>query len=95
MVLGFQRMEKTGRDWSSWGPSLKECHLKVALDFPGGPVVKSHPPVQGTWVRSLLWEDSLRLGQLRLCATTTETACLKPVLCNKRSHCNESAAPRE
>ena len=47
MVFGFQRMKKTGRDWSRWGPSLKKRHLKVALDVPGGPTVKNPPSSAG------------------------------------------------
>ena len=27
------------------------------LGFPGGAVVKNPPPMQGTWVRALVWED--------------------------------------
>ena len=33
--------------------------------------------------------------QLNPCATTTEPACLEPMLCNKRSHCNEKLAHRK
>ena len=67
-------------------------------------------PRQGTWVRSLIWEDSMYLGQLKPVGHSSwnlralEPAChsyragvlelLKPVhpepvLCNKRSLCNE------
>ena len=41
-------------------------------------------PMQGTWVRSLIWEDSI-------CQMTTTTEPMTPesVLCNQRSHRNE------
>ena len=51
---------------------------KVFWDFPGGPVVKTSPsnagdvgsiPGQGT-------KSAHTMGQLSLCATTTEPACL-------------------
>ena len=69
-----------------------------------------HLPRQGTWVRTLIWEDSMCLGQLKPVGhnywnlRALEPACrscwagvlellkpvhLEPVLCNKRSHCNE------
>ena len=71
--------------------------------FPGGlSGKKSHTPVWGTWVRSLIWEDSTCGRATSLRARTTE-ACvyLEPVLHSKRSHhsekpthCNEeNAAP--
>ena len=31
----------------------------LALDFPGGSVVKNLPAKQETWVRSLAWDDPL------------------------------------
>ena len=55
-------------------------------DFPGGTVVKNLParaslvvqwlriclPMQGTWVRALVWEDPTCRGATRPCTTTTE-----------------------
>ena len=62
--------------------------------------------MQGTWVPSLVQEDPNAAEQLSPYATTTEPAlysrratttepaCLEPVLCNKRSHHNEKPAHR-
>ena len=33
--------------------------------------------------------------QLRVCAPSTEPACSRPVLCNKRSHCNAKPVYRQ
>ena len=41
----------------------------------------SCPPVQGTWVLYLVWEDAPSHGQLSLCAETTE-----PKLLSERNH---------
>ena len=84
------------------------------MDFTGGLVVpnayakkqtnkkRMYLPTLGTWVRSLIWEDSTCGRATSLRARTTE-ACvyLEPVLHSKRSHhsekpthCNEeNAAP--
>ena len=45
--------------------------------------------MQGTWVRSLVWEDSTE--QLDPCTTGNEatTEACEPVLRNKRSRCSE------
>ena len=41
---------------------LDALRFRIA-DFPGGPVVKTHLSIQGTWVRSLVWEDSMCYGE--------------------------------
>ena len=41
--------------------------------------------MQGIKVRSLVWEDTT-------CHGVTKPKCLEPMLCNKRSHCNEKPA---
>ena len=46
---------------------------KEKRDFPGGPVVKNSPAMQGTWVLSLVQEGPI--CQLSLCATATEPTC--------------------
>ena len=48
-----------------------------------------HLPMQGTQVRSLIWEDSTCPGAIKpLCHS--DWACpLEPVLCHKRRHCKE------
>ena len=38
------------------------CIYVYIFPFPGGSAVKSLPPVQGTWVRSLGWGDPLEEG---------------------------------
>ena len=54
------------------------------MDFLGDPVLRIHLPRQGTQVQSLLWEEST--GRM---ASKLSACALEPVLCNKRSHCNE------
>ena len=44
-------------------------------------------PMQGTWVRALVWEDPT-------CHGATKPAPLQPVLRNKGSHHNEKRAHR-
>ena len=72
------------------------------MDFTGGLVVQNayakkqtnkkrmYLPTLGTWVRSLIWEDSTCGRATSLRARTTE-ACvyLEPVLHSKRSHHSE------
>ena len=82
---------------------LKGCHLckrqqsgmvkSGGTDFPGGSVVRNLLPMQKTWVRCLVWEDSA------CCRAAEPVACsyrspytLKSVLHNKKSHCNEKVA---
>ena len=48
--------------------------------------------MQGTWVGSLVLEDPTRCRTTRPMSQTTEPHTLEPVLCNKRSHCNETPA---
>ena len=49
-------------------------------------MLRIYPPMPGTWVRTLIWEDftCCEAAESMPRATTTE-----PVLDNKRSHCNE------
>ena len=54
-------------------------------------------PMQGIWVRSLVWENPTCQGatkQLSLCTTISELACLEPVLCNKRPSQWEACPPQ-
>ena len=57
-------------------------------DFPGGPAVRIHLPMQGTWVQSLVWEDPICHGATKplchnywsphawsLCSTPREVYC--------------------
>ena len=67
------------------GASLVEQWLRIRL------------PVQGTWVRALVREDPTCCGATKpVChdywarvPQLLKPAHLEPVLCNKRSHCNE------
>ena len=47
--------------------------------------LRLHLPGQGTWVQSLVWEDSTCLGATK----PMHCNCPEPVLYNKRSHLNE------
>ena len=38
-------------------PASQGKNITGELQFPGGPVVKSPLPMQGTWIWSLVWED--------------------------------------
>ena len=59
-------------------------------------------PMQGTRVRSLVWEDPtccratkpVRHNYWACVPKLLKPMCLEPVLCNKRSHCNEKPAHR-
>ena len=52
--------------------------------------LRTHLPVQGTPVWSLIWEDSTCHGATK--PTATESTCLESVLLLKRSHSNEMPA---
>ena len=59
--------------------------------------LRIHLPMQGTWVWALVQEDLTCCGATKpVCHNywtrmpqLLKPACLEPVLCNKRSHCNE------
>ena len=78
--------------------SMQEINLHSQFrGFAGGSVLKNPPPVQETWVQSLVWEDPTNRGAARhLCATTIslysrtqETQLLSP-----RATTTEAAHPR-
>ena len=48
--------------------------------------LRIHLPVQGTQVRSQVWEDPTGL---RVTKPSCHNYCLEPMLLNKRSRCNE------
>ena len=97
MVLGIR--EGPWHCWASWllrtlvssskrrelGTSLVAQWLRIRL------------PVQGTWFRALVREDpTCRRAAKPMCHNywahvlqLLKPACLEPVLCNKRNHCNE------
>ena len=59
-------------------------------DFSGCPVVNTHLPMQGTWVWSLVQEDSVCHRATKPVSRHYRSACaLEPMLCNKRIHLNE------
>ena len=54
--------------WDKW--QLHDIEV-ASLDFLGGPVVKNPPAIKGTWVPSLVREDSICHEPLSRCPTTT------------------------
>ena len=64
-----------------------------------------HPPVKWAWVQSLVWGDPTCCGATEtraprllelVCSRIHErpllsSTCPEPVLCNRRSHCNEKS----
>ena len=52
-------------------------------------------PMQGTWVRALVWEDPTCRGATRPVSHNTEPVHLEPVLRDKRGHDNERPARRD
>ena len=72
-----------------WTHNLSEKY--TLTDFPGGPMVKSPLPMQGTGVRSLVWENPTCHGATQP-VHNYWSPCLEPVLHNNRSHFNEKPA---
>ena len=62
--------------------------------------IRIHLPVQGTWVRSLVWGDSMCCGASKpMCLNYSahmlqrmKPVCLEPMFCKQRSHPNEKPA---
>ena len=54
-----------------------------------------HLPIQGTWVRPLVWEDPTCRGVAGPVSHTTEHARLEPVLRNKRGRDSGRPAHRD
>ena len=48
-----------------------------------------HPPAQGTWVPSLVWEEPTCRRETKPEPTTAKAHALEPVLHSKRSHGDE------
>ena len=63
-------------------------YISIKLEK-SGKKKKNPPPVQGTRVQSLVWEDPTCLGAAKPMHHNYWTCALEPVLHNKRSHCNE------
>ena len=57
--------------------------------------LRIHLPTQGTWVWSLVWEDSPCLGATKPMGRNLWARTLKPVLCNRRSRCSEEPVHRD
>ena len=57
--------------------------------------LRIHLPKQGTWVQSLVREDSTCCGATKPVLITTEPAHLGPALCNQTAHCSEKPIPRD
>ena len=67
----FQKLCNSWKSDMSWYniSTHNSSYLKVlcttemiTFDFPGDPVVESLPPIQGTWVQSLVQKDSTCCG---------------------------------
>ena len=79
------------RDTGGAGPDIPSNHsIKSLVDFSGGLVVKNPSAnaghtgsIPGLGRSPMLWGNSTHVPQLLSPHT------LEPVLCNKRSHCNE------
>ena len=71
------QQKKPSTKWENWD-SLVVQWLRIRL------------PVQGTRVQALVWKIPHAAEQLSPCATTPEPVHLEPVLCNKRSHRDQS-----
>ena len=64
--------------------------------------LRIHLPVQGTWVRSLVWEDPTCHGPTKAMRHNSgahelqllKPVCLEPVFHNRRSHHNEKPVYR-
>ena len=50
-----------------------------------------HLPMQGTWVRFLVWENPTGLEVIKLVLQLLKPVRLEFMLCNKRSHSNEKS----
>ena len=64
---------------------------RQSRDFPSGPVVRSLPANAGDMGSILSLGGSRLLRGNEVPVTTTEIRALKPLLYNKRSHCNEKS----
>ena len=53
--------------------------------------LRIHLPMQGTWVRFLVWENPTGLEVIKLVLQLLKPVCLEFMLCNKRSHSNEKS----
>ena len=72
----------------NWRTSLVVQWLRIPL------------PMQGTWVRSLVWVDSTSLGATKPAAPQLLSLCSRagvprPLLCNKRSHYKKAMHPNQ
>jgi len=53
--------------------------------------LRIHLPMQGTWVRFLVWEDPTGLEVIKPALQLLKPVRLEPLLCNERSHYNEKS----
>ena len=80
-------------------PSSDTGLKKELRGFPGVQWMRILLPIQGTQLRSLVWEDSTRLRAARLVHQNywarllqlLKPESLEPALCSWRSHCNEKS----
>ena len=87
-ILKDTTQHQQGRDkgisWCSF--SGKQVRKKPPRDFPGSPVVKNLPAKQGTWVRSLVWEDPTCRGAAKPVHHNYWAWALEPGSCSSWAH---------
>ena len=87
-ILKDTTQHQQGRDkgisWCSF--SGKQVRKKPPRDFPGSPVVKNLPAKQGTWVRSLVWEDPTCRGAAMPVHHNYWAWALEPGSCSSWAH---------
>ena len=101
--MGTQQLSKQGlelrllslKHWvisfthNTWILGIRKCLYGTSL------VVQwlgIYLPMQGTWVRSLLWEDSTNHGATKPMSDNYGVHTLEHVICNKKDHCCEKTA---
>ena len=83
----------------AFSASIEKWNKDIFRGFPGGAVVKNPPANAGTQVQALVWEDpTCHRATKPVCHNywahvpqLLKPMCLEPMLCNKRSHRNESS----
>ena len=92
----FAEQQKLIPHCKSTNTSIKKKEKGISLVVQW---LRIHLPMQGTWVQALLQENTTCRGVAKPVRHNywahvpqlLKPACLEPVLCNKRSHCNEKA----
>ena len=86
--VGWSEGKTTRPKEQGLGPGT--CNRQNAGEhFPVAQPLQIHLPMQGTWVGSLVREDSTCHGATKPVCCHYWACTLEPVLCNKRGHCSE------